>query len=242
MSWVKLDDALFLNEKMGEASLEALGVYMLSLSYAAHNLTDGTIPVTALHLLRCSPQIAEELCHVDLWEEDGALYYRIHDYLTYNPSRRKVLQDRKKTRDRVTAHRSRKKQKRNAVTTPAPVPVPQEDLSLTEKGLPDPVVEIFDFWRSTFGKNGTTKLTEGRRRAIRARLRQGYTVERIKRAIQGCAGSEFHVQGGHTDLTLICRNGEKLEAFEARPASSQPTRLEDKRERSDYDSTIANRD
>lgn len=76
---------------------------------------------------------------------------------------------------------------------------------------------IFEFWRSTFELNGNTKLTPGRRRAIRGRLRDGYTEERIRRAILGCAGSEFHRSGGHTDLTLICRNGEKLERFETMP-------------------------
>lgn len=77
--------------------------------------------------------------------------------------------------------------------------------------------EVFEFWRRVFGRDGKTKFTPGRRRAVRARLAEGYGVDRLKRAILGCAGSRFHVENGHTDLTLICRNGEKVEAFESRP-------------------------
>lgn len=83
--------------------------------------------------------------------------------------------------------------------------------------LAEQAQEIFEFWARVFGKGAGTKFTPGRRKAVLARLKEGYTVERLKRAILGCAGSEFHVKGGHTDLTLICRNGEKVEQFEARP-------------------------
>jgi hypothetical protein len=95
-----------------------------------------------------------------------------------------------------------------------------------DNGL-EQVRDVFEFWKNTFNRNGRTKLTEGRRRALRARLREGYEADRIKRAILGCAGSDFHVSNGHTDLTLICRNGEKLERFESMPVP----RSEAKRER-----------
>lgn len=71
---------------------------------------------------------------------------------------------------------------------------------------------LFDFWREATGRNGHTKLTDGRRQKLRERLRS-YSPEEIQQAISNCAASEFHVEGGYTDLTLICRNDEKLEAF-----------------------------
>jgi hypothetical protein len=84
--------------------------------------------------------------------------------------------------------------------------------------------DVFEHWLERMGKNGSTRLTAERRRAIEARVREGYSVERIKRAVDGCAGSDFHM-GRHektrgrpqNDLTLICRNGSKLETFEAMP-------------------------
>jgi hypothetical protein len=49
-------------------------------------------------------------------------------------------------------------------------------------------------------------------------------VADILRAIDGCAASEFHTTGGYDDLTLICRNGSKLEAFIAK-AGDVPTTI-----------------
>jgi hypothetical protein len=53
---------------------------------------------------------------------------------------------------------------------------------------------------------------------IRGRLEEGYTVDQLKAAVDGCGGSSFH-QGdnerGHRydDITLICRSGSKVEQF-----------------------------
>lgn len=91
-----------------------------------------------------------------------------------------------------------------------------EDVSLS-----DQVGEVFEHWRSAFGMNGNAKLTPERRRKIQARLRDNYTVDRIKRAIDGCASSDFHRSRGYTDLTLICRNGSKLEEFERKPLGDE---------------------
>lgn len=82
----------------------------------------------------------------------------------------------------------------------------------------DPVVTVYEHWKAAMNLNGHTKLTEGRRRAIRARLNEGYAVEQLLQAVAGCAASEWH-QGQndrkrpYNDLTLICRNGEKVEQF-----------------------------
>lgn len=82
--------------------------------------------------------------------------------------------------------------------------------------LPDPADEVFEFWRTTFGRNGNVRFTPERRRAVKARLKD-YSVDDLKRAVLGCAGSQFHRDGGHTDLTLICRNGSKVEQFRELP-------------------------
>lgn len=83
----------------------------------------------------------------------------------------------------------------------------------------DDVAEVFALWLDVMGKNANTKLTANRRRAVRARLKEGYSVDQLKRAVRGCAMSPFHMGDNdskkqYNDLTLICRNGEKVESFE----------------------------
>ena len=73
------------------------------------------------------------------------------------------------------------------------------------------VKRIFAHWQAATN-HAKARLTPERARAIRARLAQKYTEQDIVTAIDGCASSEFHA-GKYDDLTLICRNGEKLERF-----------------------------
>lgn len=81
--------------------------------------------------------------------------------------------------------------------------------------------EVFDYWRERLG-HPDAKFTDGRRGKIRGRLREGFTVAQLRRAIDGCAASPFHrgENDRHTaydDLTLICRDGAKVEQFMALP-------------------------
>jgi hypothetical protein len=76
---------------------------------------------------------------------------------------------------------------------------------------------LFGFWQQkmTLPK---AKFTAGRRRAVLARLAEGYTVGQIRRAIAACSASEWHCgqndrKTAYNDLTLICRSGEQVEKF-----------------------------
>ena len=87
-----------------------------------------------------------------------------------------------------------------------------------ESDLGDPrIIEIWSYWVQKLG-NKRAKPTEKRLSKIVARLKQKYTVEQLKIAIDGCACSPYH-QGENTqgktykDLTLIFRNGDKVEQF-----------------------------
>lgn len=76
---------------------------------------------------------------------------------------------------------------------------------------------VFDHWQQAMGKP-RAKLTADRARKVRARLREGYNVQEILQAVQGCAASPFHRGENdrgteYVDLTLICRSGSKLEQF-----------------------------
>lgn len=95
-------------------------------------------------------------------------------------------------------------------------------------GKPDEtVVEIFDYWCKAMKKNAPTKLTAKRKSCIKARLREGYSVDQIKQAIDGCARSSYHMGQNnngtvYNDLTLICRSGEKVEHFANNIAKIKP--------------------
>ena len=82
--------------------------------------------------------------------------------------------------------------------------------------------EIFEYWKRVFNKNNNVRLTAERRKKIKARLQEGYSIEDIKTAIEGCSRSDFHMKKGeyklrpgpiYNDLVLILRSGSKLEQF-----------------------------
>ena len=76
---------------------------------------------------------------------------------------------------------------------------------------------MFEFWVEACRPSSTPqpKLTDERRAKLKARLREGYTTDQIRQAITGAAVGAFVDESGkrHDDLTLICRNGSKLEDF-----------------------------
>jgi hypothetical protein len=75
------------------------------------------------------------------------------------------------------------------------------------------IQEIFEFWKSTFGKSNQTVLDNKRKTKIQARLKEGYTVDQIKQGILGCSKSTYHIEHKHIDIELICREAAKLDRF-----------------------------
>lgn len=81
------------------------------------------------------------------------------------------------------------------------------------------VEEIFNCWKSTLN-HPKSILDEKRRKLIIARLKEGFTVEQLKQAIEGIARSEWHMgqNDRHTrydGLELIFRDAGKVEKFMA---------------------------
>lgn len=77
---------------------------------------------------------------------------------------------------------------------------------------------VHDHWVSVMGKRATETIRPERRTKILARLREGFSVEQLKHAIDGCKASPFHSGKNdkgtvYNDIGLICRNGSKVEAF-----------------------------
>ncbi|GEM_PF-1937608 len=107
--------------------------------------------------------------------------------------------------------------------------------------LPDK--QIFDYWVTTLNKRpSSTKFTDKRKKVIRARLKEGYTVGQIKQAIVNCAKSSWHMGANdrnqvYDDIELICRDGPKLESFINRLPDRQASK-----EQQDMDSYFAQLD
>lgn len=79
----------------------------------------------------------------------------------------------------------------------------------------DTIRGLFEHWKLRTGKRSSTRLTDDRFDAVKARLDEGYDVDDVRHAIEGAAIAAFVDKGGkvHNDLTLICRSGSKLEDF-----------------------------
>lgn len=76
---------------------------------------------------------------------------------------------------------------------------------------------IFRYWQETLG-HSRSLLTAERERAIHNRLKEGYSVGDLKRAIDGCKASPYHNGVNETGaiyhgIDLICRNGSNVERF-----------------------------
>ena len=87
---------------------------------------------------------------------------------------------------------------------------------------------IFAYWKIVMKKGSQTKLTDKRKSKVDDRLEEGYTVETIKQAIDGCARSPHHMGKNdegtiYDDLELICRAGDKLENFANNIGKVNPT-------------------
>jgi len=114
--------------------------------------------------------------------------------------------------------------------TPSPIPTRSETGSTSGASeLPlqgtDAATEVFTYWQKVMKKPPTSRLTDDRRKAVSARLKDGYSVAQIKRAIDGCSKTPHNCgeNANHTrydDLELICRNGSNLERFIANAESN----------------------
>ncbi|MFY4884209.1 YdaU family protein [Acinetobacter baumannii] len=124
-----------------------------------------------------------------------------------NPEKPKETQIKPKPSNQLTNEPSNQE---NNICPPNGEPVPAEK---PKENFKNEIQEVFEFWKVTFNKNNRTVLDNPRKSKIQARLKEGYTVEDIKTAIVGCSKSQFHIEGNHTDLTLICRDATKLDHF-----------------------------
>lgn len=108
MAWFKIDDNLYDHPKFLALSDKALAVWVRAGSYCAKHLTDGAIPPAMVPRVGGTKAVVRELVDAGLWEEDGD-GYRFHDWLVYQPSREKVMAERKAAADRMRRRRARQR-------------------------------------------------------------------------------------------------------------------------------------
>ncbi|MET9555116.1 mucin-2 [Streptomyces sp. NPDC006645] len=103
MTWFKVDDTAHAHPKLLKAGNAALGLWVRAGAYAAQHLTEGVIPGVVAQLYGTAPQ-ARKLVASGLWHAHGhdctgceqppAGDFVMHDFLTYNPTRARVEDDR----------------------------------------------------------------------------------------------------------------------------------------------------
>lgn len=114
----------------------------------------------------------------------------------------------------------------------------------------DAAAEVFWHWRAVMGKDGRTAFDAKRRRAVKARLADGYTVDQLKRAVDGCAKTPHNMGQNdrgerYDDLELICRDAAHVDRFIANaqspptPRSSRGAASEAEKDWSNYDPAVA---
>lgn len=103
-------------------------------------------------------------------------------------------------------------------TAQATLPIPGAE-SMTIRLRPEKAaaLRLFEAWKRELD-HPMAQPTPERLSKVQARLRDGYSEAFILRAIHGCARSTYHTgqndeKRRYDDLTLICRNGSKLEQF-----------------------------
>jgi hypothetical protein len=153
MPWVRLTDDWYDDPELLEAGPWAMVLWPFLISWCARNLTDGKVPSAQIPRLidwgslgaDAEQAIAPLVANGRLQEIAGG--YQITNYLTYQPSKAKVLSDRERDRTRKASQRgpaSVPPESGRNPDAPVPVPVPVPDTtssssssSTTETGLPD---------------------------------------------------------------------------------------------------------
>ena len=106
-----------------------------------------------------------------------------------------------------------------AELAPAPVLTHQEAIAATAPAAMNAAAgKVFDHWRRTMGKNASAIFSPERRNKVLARLRDGYSVASLCKAIDGNRASPHHRGENehrtvYDDLELICRDAKHVDQF-----------------------------
>lgn len=92
MTWIKIDDQMFMHPKVRSVGPLGLALQIAALSYANSLRTDGELPKNLARTLLELPRpkaVIDKLVEAGIWEDKGE-HYQIHDYLDYQASRAQI--------------------------------------------------------------------------------------------------------------------------------------------------------
>jgi hypothetical protein len=93
----------------------------------------------------------------------------------------------------------------------------QQTLLADDAPASDPEREVYEHylagWRRVIHGNRLPKFSTERRRKVRARLAEKWSVADLKLAVDGLWHSQWHIDNGQTDLELVCRDTKHVEQF-----------------------------
>lgn len=249
--WFAVSLRFFDDPKMVAVSPEAQLIYLRGIAYSRQHMTDGHVPkqVVKSWLSRRYRRVISELTSSYLWVNSdfaGQESFLNESFTKWNPSRAEVAKVREQRRNRTQRHRESKRLSRvTADDSNGSVTVPEkrrEEKSINPPNPPrgdeaEKAREVFEYWAAVMGKP-QARFTPDRRKKISTRLKDGYTVDQLKRAVDGCRSSKYHMgdnPGGkkYNSIELIFRNGDKLESFMGmteKPGSTHGLRADDLRE------------
>jgi hypothetical protein len=116
--WFRVDDGFHSHPKALATSLEARGLWATAGSWSSAHLTDGVVPDHVLESLGGTPELAEELVANGLWRRRKRSYV-FHDFLSRNPSREAVENERKNAAERQRRRREAMSSRRDKDVTHA---------------------------------------------------------------------------------------------------------------------------
>jgi hypothetical protein len=195
MTWARLDDTFHHHPKPMKATLSALGLFALGLSYSADNKTRGRLPEKWVRgrIVGDDESAPRQLVEVGLWsrEEDE---YVIHDYHDYNLTPEELEEVR-------TGSRTRKQRQRDN----------ERDIYVKEgvtpgsgKGMGKEFGVWLQHYRETTGRT-SVRGSRPAQDAFAARRKEGISVDELRLATVGCHGDDFCREHGHDVPETILR-------------------------------------
>jgi hypothetical protein len=245
MTYALLDDGFYDHPTFIDVDDDLIGVWAKGLAYCNRHLTDGVIGARSIAQKLCKTAdpntIVERMVEAELWALKGDKIIHV-GFLDHNRSKREVLKQRTAAKERknkwkqsapgtpkehVPGTRSEHvpgTPEEQCPTQPDPTrsdPTQIREERETAPGAPSPVSDdvraICEHWLSQPYHGGKRKpvVSEQHRRTVRARLKDGFTVEQLRDAITNAMSDDW-LAGKTKDgrakhgLTEILQNADRI--------------------------------
>lgn len=244
--WIKVDVDFFDHPKTARAGVPAAFLFLKMIAYCKRVAPDGRVPKVAdLGKVQTRASLTA-LVAAGLLHDDGDCWL-VHEYTTWQTASSELSAKRSAAGSKGAARRwhdkapADNKPDGNGHATPMAIAIgkpiaesepeseSEEDLSLSaEQPTTDrarretaQIREVFGHWVAAMGKDPGRPIGKTRAGKIRARLREGFSVDELKLAIDGCRASSWHMgdnpEGARYDeVGRIFNNTESVEKFMGR--------------------------